>query len=164
MIIFQYHLIGHCNDTACVKKEVLKASTEFAGFLTTKISWSKNVAKQHDCPNQLMIPSIDSTICVYLHLALWLEWWIQYRDGSLSQWLFVDGTTMRGSSIDDQDKEAVLAVKKLYSLAASKATKGNSFTQCQEAGNLVSHSTRKLAAREDRKWGVPKDDVDYRAW
>ena len=59
MMTFQYHLIGRCDDTAHVKKEVLKASTEFAGFLTTKISWSKNLAKQHDCPSQIMLPLID---------------------------------------------------------------------------------------------------------
>ena len=87
---------------------------------------------------------------------LWLEWWTQYGDGSLSQWLFVDGTTTRGSSIDDQDKEAVDS-KRLYSLAvSSKVTKGDSFTRCKEADNLGSHSTRKLAASKDRRREVPK--------
>ena len=93
---------------------------------------------------------------------LWLEWWIQYGDGSLSQWLFVDGTATRESLIDVQDKEAV-AGKKFYSNAVSKATKGGSFTRCKETGNLGSHSTRKLGASECRRRGVPKDDVDYRA-
>ena len=162
MATFQYHLIGRCDDTAHVKKEVLQASNEFPDFLTTKISWSKNVDNAQDCPNQIMIPSMDSKTCVYLHLALWLESWIQSGDGSLSQWLFVDGMTTRESPIDAQDKEAI-AGKKLYSLAVSKASKSASFTRCQALGNLGSHSIRKLAASECRRRGVPKDDVDYRA-
>ena len=117
---------------------------------------------QNDCPDQILLPSIDSTTCVYLHLALWLEWWIQLGDGSLSQWLFVDGNTTKTSPTGDQDKEAV-AGKKLYSVAISKASKSDTFVRCEATGNLGSHSIRKLGASESRRRGVPKDDVDYRA-
>ena len=162
MMVFQYHLIGRCDDTAHVKKSVMKASTQFPGYLTTKISWSKNVDNVHDCPNQIMLPSMDSPTCVYLNLVLWLEYWIRSGDGSLSQWLFQDGITTRESPVVDQDKEAIVG-KKLYSTAVSKATKKAAFTRCELTGNLGSHSIRKLGATECRRRGVSKDDVDYRA-
>ena len=105
MMNFQFHMIGRCDDTAHVRKAVLKASLEFPGFLTCKINWSKNVHDDTNCPDQILLPCISTKMCVYLSLAIWLEKWIQYGDGAQSQWLFVEGTTTAESTVDDQDDE-----------------------------------------------------------
>ena len=49
---------------------------------------------------------MDPKVCVYLSLALFLEKWLQYGDGNLSQWLFCEGSTTNESPTADQDKEA----------------------------------------------------------
>ena len=50
MLNYQYQLVGRMDDTAHVKKENLKASTRFKGYLMTKISWSKNVENNTNSP------------------------------------------------------------------------------------------------------------------
>ena len=105
MMNLQYHLMCRCDDTAHVRKSVLKASTEFPGFLTCKINWSKNVHDDSNCPDQILLPCLSTKMCVYLSLAIWLEKWIQYGDGAQSQWLFVEGSTTRESCVLKQDAE-----------------------------------------------------------
>ena len=164
MMCFQYHLIARGDDTAHVKKNVLKASTEFPGYLTAKIRWSKNVGEESACPEQILLPSMDTRTCCYLSLALWLEYWIQYGEGTISQWLFVDGISNSSeSTFDEQDKEAVRG-KELYRAAIKRALATTAFKSTNTVeGNLGSHSIRKLATSEVRRRGVPKDDIDYRA-
>jgi hypothetical protein len=163
MMCFQYHLIARGDDTSHVKKSVLKASTEFLGYLTVKMRWSKNVADESACPEQILIPSMDARTCVYLSLALWLEHWIQNGEGTLSQWLFIDGITNRQSTFKEQDKEACLG-KERYRVAIKRIVDGVTFKSTNTVpGILGSHSIRKLATSEVRIRGVPKDDVDYRA-
>jgi len=161
MMNFQYHLMGRCDDTAHVKKQVLMASTEFHGYLTTKIVWSKNVIDSQNCPEQILIPSMDTKTCAYLSLATWLEQWIQHGDGALSQWLFCEGTTTNTSSTKEQDEEA-LNGKRCYARAIKRAIDNQAFEKACP-GKLGSHSIRKLSVTEARRQGVSKDDIDYRA-
>ena len=162
MMCFQYHLIARGDDTAHVKKTSLKASTEFRGFLTAKIRWSKNVNDESNCPEQILLPSNDAKTCCYLNLAMWLEYWIQYGDGSLSQWLFAEGHTTSESTMEEQNKEAVTA-KNNYAAAIRKALHTETLKHTMLTSNLGSHSIRKLATSDARRRGVSKDDVDYRA-
>ena len=161
MCAFQYHMMGRIDDTAHVKKSSLKASMQYPGYLTAKIVWSKNIRDESNCPEQILLPSSDPTTCVYLQLAIWLEEWLQYGDGALSQWLFAEGRTTDTSPTPDQDKEAVNCKRGLSRLL-KKILDSEAFTK-DGPGNLGSHSTRKLSVSEARRRGAPKDDVDYRA-
>ena len=158
---FQHHLIGRCDDMAHVKKSTLKPSLEFPGYLTTKIAWSKNVHDESNCPDQILIPCMDHEMCCYLSLAIWLEKWIQFGDGWLSQWLFCDGSTTSDSPTIDQDREA-LNGKNSYTRAIKRALENPAFRK-ESPGKLGSHSIRKLAVTTCRRKGVKKDDIDYRA-
>ena len=86
MACMQMHLIARGDDTAHMKKDVLKQSREFEEFLTAKISWSKNVADDTNCPDQILLPSKDPRTCVYVSLAIWLEEWCGRGTGYRSQW------------------------------------------------------------------------------
>ena len=85
MLNFQYQVIGRCDDTAHVKKENLNASTEFEGYLTAKITWSKNVADETNSPTQILLPDMNPNTCCYLSLALFLEKWLELGHGAASQ-------------------------------------------------------------------------------
>ena len=161
MACLQMHLIARGDDTAHMKKEVLKQSLQFEEYLTAKINWSKNVQDNSECPDHIILPSKDSRTCVYLTLSIWLEEWCSKGTGHRSQWLFIDGETTCDSPLKEQDKEVTLGKKK-YTSAVKKAIEGPNF-QSTAPGLLGSHSIRKLGATHCRRCGASKDDVDYRA-
>ena len=66
MIQFQFHLICRNDDTAHVTKDTLKRYLQFPQFLTTKIKWSKNIWEERDCPNQLILESMDYNSCAVI--------------------------------------------------------------------------------------------------
>lgn len=162
MVKFQYHLIGRCDDTAHVKKEVIRESTQFAGHLVAQMRWSKNVTDERDCPNQLIMGSMNPKYCVELGLALFLEKWIGDGEGAISQWLFANGTTTRSDEVTDQDKEAA-SLKTAYSRYVTKAVLESPSFVKDGPGQLGTHSIRKIAVTNCRQRGCSKDECDYRA-
>ena len=143
MIKFQLHLIGRSNDTAHVKKSVLEQSTQFPEYLTVQMRWSKNVQEEKDCPKQIILGSMNTTYCCVLGLSLFLEKWISDRQGSVSQWLFADGTSDLSSILDEQDKEA-LNCKANYANSFKRAISSDAFTANE--GKLGTYSVKKYAA------------------
>jgi hypothetical protein len=82
--------------SSCIQLS-LKPSTEYPWMLTCKLRWSKNVCEHHDCPHHVMLGSMNPQCCVMLGLAIFLEEWIERRQGRTSQWLFTDGQTKPNS-------------------------------------------------------------------
>jgi hypothetical protein len=160
MIKFQLHLIGRSDDTAHVKKSVLEQSTQFPEYLTVQMRWSKNVQEEKDCPKQIILGSMNTTYCCVLGLSLFLEKWISDGQGSVSQWLFADGTSDSSSILDEQDKEA-LNCKANYANSFKRAIDSDVFTANE--GKLGTNSVKKYAATRCRSGGASKDDTDYRA-
>ena len=105
MIKFQYHLIGRADCTSHVKKDAVKQSTQFPGYLKEQMHWSKNAMDERDCPKQLIMGSMNAKYCVKLALAFFLEKWIGDGEGAVS-WLFANGNTTADSLVDNQDKES----------------------------------------------------------
>ena len=161
MACMQLHLIARGDDTSHMKKCVLKKSLQFDDYLTARISWSKNVMDNTECPDHILLPSKDPRICVYLSLSIWLEEWCSKGSGHRSQWLFVDGETTRDSAVTEQEKEARNGKNK-YVAHVKKAIDSHQF-QPTAQGMLGSHSIRKLGTTHCRMCGASKDDVDYRA-
>ena len=161
MACMQLHLIARGDDTAHMKKDVLKQSLQFEDYLTAKINWSKNVRDDSECPDHIILPSKDPQTCVYLSLSIWLEEWCSKGTGHRSQWLFADGETTSNSTMDAQEKESQ-NLKKRYVNALKKAIDSPHF-EPSAGGLLGSHSIRKLGATHCRRCGASKDDVDYRA-
>ena len=169
MMILQFHLIARMDDMCHMKKIVLKHSGEFPGYLTGRVRWSKNVFDHHDCPEQILLPSMDPSTCVHLSLALWLEEWIEEKGGGMSIWLFNTGVATHQSNLDDLEEE-VESAKKQYSGVLKSAIESPFFERDERADreadgkkpSLGSHSIRKLGATFARRAGATKDDLDYR--
>ena len=52
-------------------------------FLTARVSWSKNVKDQSNCPQQIIVPDMDPRTCVHTaSLALFLEADLQCGNGA----------------------------------------------------------------------------------
>ena len=65
MVKFQVHLIGRSDDMAHIQKCNLEESSQFSGFLSVKMRWSKNVHDERDCPKQVILGCFDSTYVFY---------------------------------------------------------------------------------------------------
>ena len=115
-------------------------------FLTTKISWSKNVKDQTNSPVQIMLPDLDPRTCVCMSLALFPEADLQFGDRATSQWLFARGKTTRSDNMKEQDKECEQG-KEQHARVVKKATLDPAFERVEHVNNrLGSHSTPKTAA------------------
>ena len=168
MIKFQFHLISRNDDTAHVTKDSLKWSPQFPQFLTVKMKWSKNVREERDCPNQIIMGSMDYNACAVLGLALFLEKWCKATTttGATLQWLFVEGTSDRGSALVDVAKEISKGKNQYAGFLKRHVFESNvpgAFVRDAVAGRLGTHSIRKFATTYARQCGGTRDDVDYRA-
>jgi hypothetical protein len=71
---FQFHLIARIDCVCQLQQSKLKAHERLPlQALKVKFNWSKNVLEEQDAPWQRILRSIDSTFCVLLNLAVWLE-------------------------------------------------------------------------------------------
>jgi hypothetical protein len=76
MLKFQFHIIGRSDDICnLLETKDLISHDKFGDFaLSTKVSWSKNVMEECDCPGQIRLGLNDTDFCVLLALAAcWLE-------------------------------------------------------------------------------------------
>ena len=110
----------------------------------------------------MLLPGMDPKTCVYLSLASFLEKWLQYGDGNLSQWLFCEGSTTNESPTADQDKD-VNCGKQAYAQALKRVIDSPAFPKADDE-RLGSHSIWKAAATKPQEKETPKDNIDYRAW
>jgi hypothetical protein len=75
MMKFQFHIVGRADDICHVETRDLRSHEKFSAFaLQTKVSWSKNVMEERDCPDQILLGSNDTDFCVLLALSCYLEW------------------------------------------------------------------------------------------
>ena len=160
-IKFQAHLIARNDCTSKVFKSKLKRSIQHPDFLTVQMSWSKNVSEERDCPNQILLGSMNRKWCVLLSLSFFLEKWIRDGDGRTSQWLFSDGTVDATAQANVQEAESARQKSKfgamIHSIVASEE-----FVM-EQGGVLGTHSIRKFATTKAKSCGVGSHNVDYRA-
>ncbi|KAL9179019.1 hypothetical protein ACHAXT_011992 [Thalassiosira profunda] len=166
MLKYMFHLIARGDDASHVYKNTLRVSSQFPFTIVTKLRWSKNVREHRDCPQQIMLGSMNPLYCVLLALAIFLEHWIEGGRGLESQWLFCDGVTTEHSTQKEMDAEANRTKKRLYDVLR-RLIDGPAFVLSQEAADVTYrlgvHSTKKFATTHARRRGVPKDFTDYRA-
>jgi hypothetical protein len=161
MLKYQYHLVGRCDDLShfLVKDIVAHTNPLFRPFcLETKVRWSKNVLEERDCPDQILLGSMDTDYCLLLSLSMYLEIWFSInKKGREAIFLFSDDI--------DTDK-ASLCTKQTYSRILQKEVFKNEdfyrLTNSNRESQLGSHSIRKFAASWARSNGCSSDDVDIR--
>ena len=157
--VSQFHLIARIDNTMHIQMENIKRSATFSYLLQIRLNWSKNVHEERDAPWQLMLPSINSVYCVYLNLALWLEFFIEYYPhANLTPFLF-------GFSTDTSDpKGAEFSKGIMQDILGGHVFKSANIANTNGAGHgpLGTHSVRKLASTHSRRSGATKDEQDIR--
>ena len=104
----------------------------------------------------MVLGSRNSKFCVLLNLSLFLEKWLWDGVGTISQWLFADGTTFQMSSKDAQEQETERC-KIVYSKTLKSIIDDTTFQRSPLAGKLGTHSIQKYSAMVARKSSVSKE-------
>eukprot|EP00536_Pseudo-nitzschia_multiseries_P010627 jgi/Psemu1/26577/gm1.26577_g len=160
MLKFQLHLIARMDDTAHVQKKNLQKSLQFPQYLCIRLKWCKNAQDERNCPQQLLIGSMNAKYCVLGGLTMFLEKWLASGEGVTSQWLFSDGTTTPTDEEDLKDEEACRQ-KLAYANAVLVCIKSAVFER-EGPGKLGTHSIGKYGTSKAQMSGAKYQDVDCR--
>ena len=155
----QFQMISRIDDTMMIKMENLRKSQHFSFYLQVRLNWSKNVREERDSPWQLLLPSMNPQYCAYLHLAIWLEVFIEfYPHATLTPFLFGFSTDIRDPQGGKLSKDIICSILggRIFKEVNEQVANGIGH------GPLGTHSIRKMASTHCRKAGATKDEKDYR--
>jgi hypothetical protein len=158
MINFQFHVIARIDDTTQLLIDHIRVHDSFPNCLKTKLNWSKNVGDERDAPWQIVMGSMDTTYCVLVSMAIWME--INMRanaNAANSPYLFSFSDDV---AVPSGGLKAKCIAQTIF---GQKVFKMEQFCNTADSGSLLgSHSIRKYAATHARKCGCNKDEKDIR--
>lgn len=153
MLKTQFHIIGRADDICNLETNDLRSHPLFADFaLSMKVSWSKNVMDERQCPDQLLVGAMDDDFCVLVAFATYLECSLQGR--AHTKYLFEEA--------DDDDAPDLLNAR--YGRVLAKLWKDPEFRllSCHTQGTLGTHSLRKFPATWCAQHGCSDPEVEIR--
>ena len=155
---YQFHMIARADDTMNVLLDSIQAHPRFNFCLKTKLNWSKNVREERDAPWQVIMGSSESTYCVIISLAIWLE--IYFKELHYS----ADSPFLFAFSPDCRFPEGASSGKdKLRRIFSDRVFRESGLIgSMTEGGILGTHSNQKFASTHARASGISKDDRDLR--
>ena len=117
----------------------------------------KNIHEERQCPDQILLGSMDIDFCVLLGLSIYLEVWIKRGHAAAGEkaFLFTDNSNeMSGPrSANKRYREILKSIFQSNDFKAIAITVG---------GIIGSHSIRKFAATFAKAMGCSLDQVDTR--
>ncbi|KAL8019420.1 putative DNA breaking-rejoining enzyme, catalytic core, integrase-like, catalytic domain superfamily [Plasmopara halstedii] len=138
----QWHLITRIDDMMKLRFDNLAPNIQHSGTLQCQMRWSKNISEERDAPEQILLGSMDPSICPLLNFAVYHE-----VNAHAPQSAFCFGNPDVGDRV---------VRRVLKSAFASKRFKSD------RTGLLGTHSLRKGATTYAMRSGVSKDYVDRR--
>jgi len=73
MLCLQWQLIGRVDNTQKVQVHNFSFSNDQPQTIRCRLTWSKNISEERKAPQQMLIGSMESKICVLQALASYLE-------------------------------------------------------------------------------------------
>ena len=143
MLCLQWQLIGRVNNTQKVQVHNFSFSNDQPQTIRCRLTWSKNISEERKAPQQMLIGSMESKICVLQALASYLEQ--QFEATASTRESFIFGTG------NDSNQFARAALTKIFALDAFASS---------DKGSLDTHSISKGAATYALQNGVVKDHVN----
>jgi len=93
MCLWQFTLIGRNDDICHFEVEDPRGHPIYNFALSTRVRWSKNISEERNCPNQIILGSMDNNFCILIQLAIYLESFLyQYLN---AHYLFTEDTSER---------------------------------------------------------------------
>ena len=158
MAKLQFHIIARADDISHLETNDLREHDKFKTFAAqVKVSWSKNVLEDRDCPDQILLGANDPDFCVLLGLGCYLETRFTNRqqpNAAGSRYLF--------GQADEEDEP--LRVNDRYRDTLKKIWEHPEMVELtnQVRGSIGSHSLRKFASTWPAEHGISQDDIEIR--
>eukprot|EP00797_Seminavis_robusta_P009596 Sro1698_g291960.1 n/a (410) ;mRNA; r:10995-12284 len=150
MLKQQVHLITRTDDISKLKYSDYKPHPDFPFALSCKVHWSKNISEERQCPDQIILGSMDTDFCAMLGLANYMEASFNYGYGAAGRedaFLFTPESDPKLAP--KHCNAAYRNILKAVFLSAPFLA-----VALLIAGVLGSHSIRKFAATLARGWEV----------
>jgi hypothetical protein len=154
-------LAGRIDDTTHVLLNHIRVNDDlFPNCMKTKLNWSTNVRDERDAPWQIILGAMDTTYCVLVSTAIWLEMNLRTNPSAMLSphvFCFCDNNV----SIPTGGQKS----KDTQNIFGQKIFKMVEFAACDNdnvACLLGSHSICKYAATHCQRCGCNKDEKDIR--
>jgi hypothetical protein len=152
MMKLQFHIIGRTDDITNIETADLRSHSQFTDCaMQMKVSWSKNVLDERDCPDQLLLGAMDDDFCVMVALATYLE---SKLVGNANRFLFCD---------HDDEREPDRLNTRYYRILKA-VWRNQDFIDLlrQTRGSVGTHSLRKFPATWCGEHGCTGTQVEIR--
>jgi hypothetical protein len=157
MALLAYHLIHRLDDTCHLTVDAPHGCIEFPFVIQAKTKWSKNVQTELQCPDQYLFGADDWRICPQLHIALYLEGWLQRNPNAKHMFTDNDDPEAGPANLNKQYGNRIKVV--VWSKEEFKLLEDQ--TGPDQKG-LGTHSNRKYASTRASRLGARKDQVNFR--
>ena len=156
---------GRCDDTSQFFRKHLRVHDKHPTIaLQAKYNWSKNVIEARDCPWQIQFGSFNPKFCVFISLAVWLEYRLANEGTVPSPYVFNFVGDIAIPKAGDKTKNWVEETCRKIFRGEYTVNDGVKFSVTGDASILVgNHSLKKYSYTRMRNSGISKDDADARA-
>ena len=163
MGIYQFHFINRCDDVCNFKVADPQGHRDFEFALSQSVRWSKNVKDSRNCPDQLLLGSNDHKTCIFIALAMWLEYFLCVYPGA--DFMMTDAM-LPSNATKQQRSSFTKTISKTYRNRLLSVVYNQEEFKCIYKGNdkrpLGLHSKRKMASTQAKKKGSPSENIDHR--
>ena len=162
MGICQFNFITRADDVCNFKVNDPKGHSQFDFALAQSVKWSKNVKDHRNCPDQSLLASKDHKTCLFLGLAVWLEYFLNNHPEA--EYMMTAGLPESLSAKDH--KKFTSAISKTYrNRLVGLVFKNKDFQAIYKGSDkrpLGLHSKRKMGSTQAKRRGAGGDQVDHR--
>jgi len=161
--IYQFHFITRADDVCNFKVSDPMGHATFDFALSQSVRWSKNVRDSRNCPDQLLLPSMEEKSCIFIALAIWLEYFL--HNFPEAQYLMSDAMPPPNATKAQYEKFTKRISKTYRNRLESVVFKNNEFKSVYKGNDkrpLGLHSHRKMGSTQAKRRGSPAEHVDHR--
>jgi hypothetical protein len=161
--IYQYHFITRADDVCNFKITDPKGHDKFEFCLSQSVRWSKNVRDSRNCPDQVLLASMDYKSCIFVALAIWLEYFLEQHPHAV---FMMTERNVPPVCTKQERKKFINSIIKTYRnrlvSVVFKNPKFKSIYQGNDPRSLGVHSKRKMGSTQGKKRGASGEQVDHR--
>jgi hypothetical protein len=162
--IYQFHFITRADDVCNFKLSDPKSHSQFEEFaLAQSVRWSKNVRDSRNCPDQLLLASMDYKTCIFIALALWLEYFLSNHPEA--EFMMTHAVPPANATKEQHERFTKTISKTYRNRLVSVVFKDAEFKAIYKGNDprpLGLHSKRKMGSTQAKRRGSPGDHVDHR--
>jgi hypothetical protein len=161
--IYQFHFITRADDVCNFKVDDPKGNDKYPFALAQSVRWSKNVRDSRNCPDQLLLASMDYKSCIFVAMAIWLEFYL--RNHPEADFMMTPKTLPANASKEEREK-FINTITKTYRNHLTKFVFRDKDFKTIYKGNdprpLGLHSKRKMGSTQGKRRGASGEQVDHR--